>query len=350
MARPATSRLKVNPPLGRMPVLQFIPPEELAIDSSYQREIETGPSQTLIRKIAQHWNWDLCQPLVVSRRDGTLYVIDGQHRLQAAKLRRDIQQLPCVVVEYANAADEAASFVHLNQQRRALSKLDVFKAAVASEDPEALAILSALKDAGLSIAPHSNFTTWKPGMVSNIGGIESAWRRHGAAVVRDALRVLGKAFKGQVLRYAGTIFPGIVALRASQGATCELGPLTDLLASREQKDWRSAMMNRRADNPDLRYGAASALAVAEACEELTGKPAGVHVVGMKAKPVLAVPEKTLPAPTPFVFAPDEIGNGPDRDGMVWCDQCDMRVTEGQGTGCKSRYCSLRKGASLKAAA
>ena len=62
MARAATSRLKVNPPLGRMPVLQFMAPGELRIDASYQRSIESGDSKTLIRKIAQHWNWDLCQP------------------------------------------------------------------------------------------------------------------------------------------------------------------------------------------------------------------------------------------------------------------------------------------------
>ena len=33
-----------------------------------------------------------------------------------------------MVVDYASPASEAASFVHLNQQRRPLNKLDVFKA------------------------------------------------------------------------------------------------------------------------------------------------------------------------------------------------------------------------------
>ena len=47
----------------------------------------------------------------------------------AARLRGDIPQLPAVVVQYASAADEAASFVHLNQQRRPLTRLDLFKAA-----------------------------------------------------------------------------------------------------------------------------------------------------------------------------------------------------------------------------
>lgn len=343
MARSATARMKVNPPLGRMPVLQFLPPSELAIDATYQRSIETSTSQALIRKIAQHWNWDLCQPLVVSRRAGALFVIDGQHRLEAAKLRRDIMQLPCVVVEYSSAADEAASFVHLNQQRRPLSKIDVFKAALASEDPQAQAILAALEDAGLSLAPHSNYTAWKSGMVSNIAGIESAWNRHGGAAVRDALRVLAGAFKGQVLRYAGTIFPGVVALRAVQGEACELGVLADLLGAREQVDWRAAMMACRVENPNMSYGAASALAVAEAWEKATGTKAGVLVRGLRATRTDAV----APAPTdkpPFAFVPDQVGAGPEGDGMAWCDQCEMRVTREEGEGCKSRWCSLRKAA------
>jgi hypothetical protein len=80
-------------------------------------------------------------------------VIDGQHRLAAARIRGDIDHLPAVVGSYASTADEAASFVHLNQQRRPLGKLDLFKAAVASGDTEATEIVAALDAAGLSVAP-----------------------------------------------------------------------------------------------------------------------------------------------------------------------------------------------------
>ena len=213
MARPATDRLKINPPLGRMPALQNLLPAELQIDAAYQRSLDTGPSQTLVRRIAQHWNWDLCQPLVVARRtNGDLFVIDGQHRQAAARLRRDIAQLPCVVVQYSSSADEAASFVHLNQQRRPLGKLDLFKAALASGDSETLRIMAALREAGLSVAPHQNYISWKPGMVSNIGGIEACWRRYGPRVTKLALQALAEALADQVLRYAGTVFPGIVAV------------------------------------------------------------------------------------------------------------------------------------------
>jgi hypothetical protein len=144
MSRPATSRLKVNPVLGMRPSLEFRRLAELRIDPSYQRTTEAGASQTLIRRIAMFWDWSLCQPLAVAKRDdGALMVVDGQHRLEAARLRGDIDDLPCVVTAYRNAGDEAAAFVALNQQRRPLSQIDLFKAALAAEDETACSAMPA---------------------------------------------------------------------------------------------------------------------------------------------------------------------------------------------------------------
>ena len=279
MSRPATDRLKVNAPLGVLPVLQYALPSQLMIDDAYQRSIDNGPSQALIRRIAAHWDWALCLPLVVSRRPetGEMFVIDGQHRLAAARLRRDIQQLPCVVLEMGDKADEAASFVQLNQNRRALSKLDIFKAAIASGDSEATAILAALTEAELTVAPHSNHMRWKPGMVMNIGGIERAWRRNGAARTWAALQILSRAFGGQVMRYAGTIFPGIAAVVAdltAQGDAVvwvgseEAQMLVEMISDSSQVEWRKLIAEVRVDFPNMKFDAASVKAIADSWAEL----------------------------------------------------------------------------------
>jgi hypothetical protein len=279
MSRPGTERLKVNPPQGAMPVLQYLTPHQLQIDPTYQRTLETEASKTLVRQITQHWNWDLCQVLVVARRgDGALYVIDGQHRLEAAKRRGDIMQLPAVVVQYASQQDEAAAFVHLNQARKPLTKIDLFKAAVASADGEALAIVQAIADAGLKIAPHSNHTAWKPGMISNIGGIEKCWRTRGAVVTRIALKALGEALGHTVLQYCGTLFPGIaaiVSLETDGGKVPwddELWRLMiDMVRERDQAGWRKAIMAAKAENPSLKFGAASETVFLAAWQELLAK-------------------------------------------------------------------------------
>lgn len=335
MVVPATQRLKCNPPLGRMPVLQFVPPAELDIDASYQRSIESGGSRALVRRIAQYWNWDLCQPLVVARRRSDagerLFVIDGQHRLAASRLRGDIGQLPCVVVEFANAGDEAASFVHLNQERQALSKLDIFKAAVASEDPESLAIVAALEAQGLSIAPHSNHTAWKPGMLSNIGGLQSVWRKRGARVAEMAMRALAQAFAGQVLRYGGTLFPGIAAVCASEFR--EHGGFDDLrfekfvtmLALRSQTQWRSEVLKLRVESPALNFGSSSEAMLCRAWDLANG----------------ITPARLAPRPAVVPASPLPLRVAAFTGGRGWCDQCDAQVTKAEAEGCKSRHCSMK---------
>ena len=74
----AAGRAKYAPPLGRRPMIEWIPPAELTIDDAYQRTTENQASQALIKRIAANFDWRLCTPLIVSRRaDGRFVVIDG---------------------------------------------------------------------------------------------------------------------------------------------------------------------------------------------------------------------------------------------------------------------------------
>ncbi len=279
MARAATDRLKVNAPLGLRPSLENCRLGDLNVDPAYQRSIDNGSSVSLIRRIAMFWDWSLFHPLAVARRaDESLWVVDGQHRLAAARLRRDLYDLPCVVSRYASQADEAASFVAMNVQRRALSKLDLFKAAVAGADSEASAIARALSGAGLSLAPHTNHTAWKPGMLANVGGIEASWRRHGERVTSLALQAMAKALDGQVLRYAGTLFPGIVAVVAQEtgGGKRAFDPamwdmFIEMVAEGGQETWRGDMMKLRGEEPNLKYGAAMERVFLQAWGDLTAE-------------------------------------------------------------------------------
>lgn len=336
----ATTQVTFEPPRGRMPTLQFVPPAELQVDASYRRSTEGGDSQALIRRIAKAWNWSLCQPLVVSRRvEGEaeeLFVIDGQHRLEAAKLRGDIAQLPCVIAAYRTAADEAADFVQLNRQRRPLAKLEVFRAAVASGEEEACAILAAMRDAGLTPATTNHNGSWKPGMVSNIAGIEAAWRRYGPAATKLALEVHARAWAGQVLQYAGTLFGGIVAICADEirqrtPSQVRIAKLAAVLGRKSQAEWRAEILRLRIEEP-LAIDTASAKVLMSAWSEQSEQPlqpAPVARPAVCASPVTRAPSKA------GIFDPDGIG-----DGKAWCAQCDERVSQGRVRACKSPFCKL----------
>jgi hypothetical protein len=268
MARAATSRLKVNPALGSPPTLEWRAVGELHIDASYQREINAGPSQTLIRRIAMFWDWGLCQPLAVSRRpNGSFTIVDGQHRASAAKLRGDIAHLPCVITSYASAGDEAAAFVALNQQRRPLSGLDVFKAALAAGDMEATQVNIALTDAGLRIASSTNLVSLPAGAMSNVRGLQRCYRIHGVQVLTAALRVLSQAYPGEVLKYGGTIFPGVEEIVAAEmsksGGSSEekrFPLMVSMVGGTTQQRWYKLVSARTGDVPTRRAAAAAVFA------------------------------------------------------------------------------------------
>ncbi|MFC3097345.1 DUF6551 family protein [Alteraurantiacibacter palmitatis] len=240
-SKPSKAVFACNSIRGRRPVLQNCTIAELEVDPRYQRSLEAKSSQALIRAIARDWDWNQCDPLAVGRRevDGRerFFVVDGQHRLAAARLRRDIYDLPCVVSACDDLAEEVASFVGRNRRRRPLSKLDLLRAGIAGQDEKSVALMQMLAAAGLQLAPHTNFNSWKPGVIANVSGIERARREHGDIVTSQALRVLAVSFEGQVLRYAGTIFPGIAAALAAppEGADDEL--LIMLLSAEEQSVW-----------------------------------------------------------------------------------------------------------------
>lgn len=275
MVRKALQKLKINPPAGTLPVLQYCSPEQLLIDETYQRSLEAPASQALIRRVATSWDWGLCQPLFVARRaDGGLYVVDGQHRLEAAKLRGDIWQLPCVVASFADAASEAAAFVALNQERRPLNKLQLFKAAIAAGDREAAAIVAALDAAGLHLASSTNLDTCRPGAVSHVGGMQHCLRAHGGGVLACALSALAQAWAGEVLRFAGTIFPGIAAVVAGEagrdpnfGQGEMFGLLVEMLRGASQSEWCKDINVAVADGRATSRRMGSALVLEEAWAE-----------------------------------------------------------------------------------
>lgn len=258
---------KLKAQRGQRPSLEFRPIADLMIDPSYQRSIDTPASQLLIRRIAADWDWDLCQPLNVGRRpEGALYVVDGQHRLSAAVLRGDIYDLPCVIKTSSGSEDEAAAFVALNQSRLRLSKLEIFKAALAAGNVEAHDIREALEAAGLSIAATTNTDSWKVGQVVNIHGLEVCLRTHGIQMLRMACLAGAVAFHGQVLRYWGTIFPGIVAAVVKHGVD-HSEMITLVLGGCEQAEWRDEINRAKANNPNLNMRAAAEMAIVGAIDE-----------------------------------------------------------------------------------
>lgn len=392
------NRLQVDEPLGLRPSLENCRLADLKVDESYQRSIDNDSSKALIRRIAMHWDWRVFNPLTVSRRaDGTLWVVDGQHRLAAARLRRDMFDIPCVVTSYDSRADEARTFVTMNIQRRAMGALDLFRAALATSDGKATEIEVLINAAGLTLAKHSNFTAWKAGEVSNIGGIRACHRKYGREVTAQALLALSRAFTGQVLRYAGTIFSALgefIGRKAYDGAL-DLETLVLMLGGVSQHDWVVRFESHRTLK-GMNRSAAGAEVLAEAYREAaaenpaiigidgggTDDIAGVSIIGVTDEQVAqhfgvgrsvadkiaeafpaqkaqtkavvvqppAPPKRSVrdmrPTLPPRVFVHGRAKPKqplPSAGQKAWCDQCDRQQSGVSIQRCSDRHCPFAKG-------
>lgn len=235
MARPDQ-----KPPIGQPPTLEWVSVDDLSVDHSYQRSTGSERSQRLISSMAMRWNWRLCQPLAVSRRDdGSLLIVDGQHRHEAATRRGDIPHLPCVISRAASVAEEAAMFVDLNSKRQKLSAGDIFLAALRSDDAVAHHTFELITRARLSLAPHSNYTAWKPGQIFCATSIMAAIKQYGDTVVSSALVAISEAYAGKVLSLAGSLLKPLCMIYSRFGSDAEFDPdlFIEALGSVEQSDW-----------------------------------------------------------------------------------------------------------------
>lgn len=139
----------VNP--GKALQYRMLGVERLKIDESYQRE---KLSEANILSIARDFAWPAFRTLLVARRpNGDLYVVDGQHRLEAAK-RRGFRQVPCSVFDSAGAEEEARTFYTCSVKTVHIPATNKYRALITAGDPEMLAIQDMLFGLGLEVSDH----------------------------------------------------------------------------------------------------------------------------------------------------------------------------------------------------
>lgn len=255
----------IGPVVGDPPSLEWLAVGRLLIEPAYQRATDGDKSRRIIAGMVREWNWALCQPLVASRRhDGSIYVIDGQHRLEGAKKRGDIPHLPCTVLPALDHAGEAAAFVALNTKRQALSQTDVFAGMLAAGDADALALEKLLAETGWALARHTNTADYKPGQLACAPMLARALKAQGEAPVRNALTTLREAFPDRPVRTASRLLQALMLLFGDETYWKRVDPdalVTALADAADPADWISEGYEVRRRNPAIstREGIAEAM-------------------------------------------------------------------------------------------
>lgn len=124
-----------------LPTLEWVSINKLHIDETYQRSTESRASARKIAEMAKAFSWRYCGALMVTRTaENKYYILDGQHRWEAAKLNGNIKELPCLVLDNLGVKEQAIGFVHINTKRLNVSALAKYAAALTAHDPLALKV------------------------------------------------------------------------------------------------------------------------------------------------------------------------------------------------------------------
>ncbi|MEG1554003.1 MAG: ParB/Srx family N-terminal domain-containing protein [Rikenellaceae bacterium] len=161
-----------------------IPLGELAVDHDYQRN--TGSK---LKQLIEDWDIRKCDVLIVSYRDDKFYVLDGQHRWQAA-MKNEVQSLPCQIHVGFSKIDEAKCFAYQDANVTKLTPFDTFKANQVIGDRVDKGILRLCEKYEITVKkPHGR-------MVANLGAITIArlfYKVHGSVGLEWAFDILKKS-------------------------------------------------------------------------------------------------------------------------------------------------------------
>lgn len=142
-------------------------------------------------KIAGKFNWESFQIPVVNYRNGIPRIVDGQHRVAAAKMKGyEDAKVRCLCYENLTEAEEAELFLQLND-RRAVKILDKFRIGVTAKREEELAITRVVESCGLRVS-----SNYGEGAIRATATLRTIYRGgdNGPEVLRRALIIIRDAY------------------------------------------------------------------------------------------------------------------------------------------------------------
>lgn len=175
---------------------------DLRLDAPYQRRMDQDRAQ----HIADEYDSNSFMVPVVSRRqDGSLWVMDGQHRITALRLMGwDDQMVLCEVREGLTYEEEARLHVRLNRDRKKPTAMSEFNALLEAKDPMCLQVATICSDRGLSITQERG-----DGGVSAVGALLTIYRRGGKNILEKTLDAITAAWGTSSDGYAADILKAV---------------------------------------------------------------------------------------------------------------------------------------------
>lgn len=191
---------------------QMIPLKDLEPHPLAQRRFDAAHAA----QIAKHFDPALLGIITVAKtKRGKLWVVDGQHRAKGALQWLDgdtAQCIECSVIEVEDDAEGAHLFLGLNDHK-AVRTLDKFMVRVVAREPNAIAVVAILGQAGLRVDRNRS-----EGVVQAVDACETLLRRQrGDMLLARVIHVLKTAWGMDTDAYHAQLIRGLGLLLAKYG-------------------------------------------------------------------------------------------------------------------------------------
>lgn len=176
---------KPGPKIERTARLRWVPLSKVAVSDIAQREIK--PSR--VDYLVAHFDHEQLGTPVVNERGGKFYVIDGQHRMAAAReVYGDDHQVQCWTYAGLTEAEEAEKFLQINDVLT-VSAMDKYQIGVeAGRDVES-DIDRIVRACGMVVTKQQ-----VEGGIGAVGTLRRVYTRGGASVLARTLRLIDSAY------------------------------------------------------------------------------------------------------------------------------------------------------------
>lgn len=159
--------------------------DDLRVDETYQRDIR----ETWEKQLSRNFDPMLLGVITVSKRkDGSLYVIDGNHRRIAAK-ENGMEYILADVREGLSLEKEAELFYKLNTGQRKTNYNENLHALIASDNEEALRYKQCLDHSGIKYSLKSSDYGSHAMFVAHNAGV-NVMKKYGCDVLIRALEII----------------------------------------------------------------------------------------------------------------------------------------------------------------
>lgn len=198
------------------PQIRVIPVDQLHIDQHYQRLVRASH----VEKITNNYDERLFGALTVNERSGVFYVIDGGHRLTAAK-ELGVHSVPCHVLTGLTAQEEAGIFYDLNLTRLKVNAYERFNALRHKGDEHALEIDALIRKYGWKATAH-----YGPGCVNALAAVEQVYNRDGAEGLDEVFGFIKQTWNGSDRATEGQIIRGVAHFLRNVDDRVDLGDVS----------------------------------------------------------------------------------------------------------------------------